>query len=167
MASWIERRNIPGEITDLTLLFDRYIPHLLEANKTFKRITNISEIAMIEMTCHLLDCLLTPENLPPKCPKEWYEVYFVFAAIWGFGSTLHQDQQMDWRKEFSTFWIGEFQTVKFPEDGCIFDYFVHPKTKQFQHWNELIPKYDLDIEIPLQVNCSLKFMGMLEKMILF
>lgn len=106
---------------------------------------------MIEMTCHLLECLLIPENLPQKCPREWYEIYFVFAAVWGFGSTLYQDQQVDWRHEFSKFWISEFQTIKFPEHGSVFDYFVDPKTKQFQHWNELIPKYELDIEIPLQV----------------
>lgn len=106
---------------------------------------------MLEMTCHLLDCLLTPDNLPPKCPREWYEIYFVFAVIWGFGSSLYNDQQIDWRMEFSKFWVNEFQTIKFPENGCVFDYYVEPKTKQFRHWNELIMKYDLDMEIPLQV----------------
>lgn len=139
------------ENTDLTMLFDRYIPPLIEANRNLKKLTPVTEIAMVQMTCYLLDCLLTPENLPAKCPKEWYEIYFVFAAIWGFGSTLYQDQQIDWRLEFSKFWIAEFQAIKFPEHGTVFDYFVDPKTKEFVHWNKLIPKYDLDIECPLQV----------------
>ena len=36
--------------------------------------------------------LLTPENTPADCPKEWYEIYFVFAAVWAFGGAMFQDQ---------------------------------------------------------------------------
>lgn len=151
MASWIERHDISSEVYDMTILFDRYIPALLEANKNWQRITPITEVAMLQMTCHLLECLITPENLPTKCPNEWYEIYFVFATIWGFGSSLYCDQQIDWRLEFSKFWISEFQTIKFPEAGSVFDYYVDPKSKQFRHWNELVPKFELDIEQPLQV----------------
>lgn len=133
------------------MLFDRYIPPLLERNKKFNKITPTSEISMIQMTCHLLECLLTTENLPPNCPREWCEVYFVFAAIWGFGSTLHQDQQTDWRMEFSKFWINAFQSIPFPDNTCVFDYYVDPKTKQFKLWEELVSSHELDIDVPLQV----------------
>ena len=44
------------------------------------------------MLCHLLECILTPENTPPDCAKEWYELYFVFCCVWAFGSCLFQDQ---------------------------------------------------------------------------
>lgn len=47
---------------------------------------------MVQMLCHLLECLLTPENTPPDSHKELYELYFVFAAIWAFGGALFQDQ---------------------------------------------------------------------------
>lgn len=47
---------------------------------------------MVQMLCHLLECLLTPENTPPDCAKELYELYFVFAAVWAFGGALFQDQ---------------------------------------------------------------------------
>lgn len=40
----------------------------------------------------MLECLLTPENTPPDCAKELYELYFVFAAVWAFGGCLFQDQ---------------------------------------------------------------------------
>lgn len=133
------------------MLFDRYVPSLLEANKRFNQITPITEISMVEMTCHLLDCLLTPENLSPHCSNVWYEVYFMFAAIWGFGSTLYQDQHIDWRMEFSRFWINEFQSVPFPDNACVFDYYVDPKTKQFRLWTDLVPNHELDTDIPLQV----------------
>lgn len=147
----MKRRNKPDETSELTMLFDRYFPPLLEANKNYNRITAISEISMIQMTCHLLDCLLTPENLPANCPREWYETYFVFAAIWGFGSTLYQDQQTDWRMEFSKFWINEFQAIPFADNANVFDYYVDAKSKEFKLWDELVPRHELDTDTPLQV----------------
>lgn len=45
-----------------------------------------------QTVCTLLECLLTPENVPPDSPKEAYEVYFVFACVWAFGGTLLRDQ---------------------------------------------------------------------------
>lgn len=47
---------------------------------------------MVQMLCHLLECLLTPEHTPPDCPKELYELYFVFGAVWAFGGAMFQDQ---------------------------------------------------------------------------
>ena len=47
---------------------------------------------MVQMLCYLLECLLTPENTPPDCAKELYELYFVFAAVWAFGGAMFQDQ---------------------------------------------------------------------------
>lgn len=26
------------------------------------------------------------------CPKEWYEIYFVFACVWAFGAAMFHDQ---------------------------------------------------------------------------
>lgn len=150
VSSWIKRRNNTDEAADLTALFDRYIPAMIEGTKKFRRIIPITEIAMVQMTCHLLDCLLTSDNLPINCPKEWYEVYFVFAVIWGFGSTLCLDHQTDWRTEFSRFWLNEFQMIKFPENCSVFDYCVDSQTKELRLWDELVPKFELDIEQPLQ-----------------
>ena len=50
---------------------------------------------MVQMLCYLLEVLLTPENTPPDCPKELYELYFVFASIWAFGGAMFQDQVGD------------------------------------------------------------------------
>ena len=36
-----------------------------------------------------------PENTPPDCNKELYELYFVFAAVWAFGGAMFQDQVCD------------------------------------------------------------------------
>lgn len=123
---------------------------MLEANEKFLKITRTSEIALVQMTCNLLDCLLTED-----CSSEWYEIYFMFAVIWGFGSGLYADQQIDWRHEFSKFWIFEFRNIPFPENACVFDYYVDKKTKQFKLWSELVPKFELDLDIPLQVSRNL------------
>jgi hypothetical protein len=40
----------------------------------------------------MLDCLITPKNIAPDSPKEFYEVYFVYACIWAIGGTLYRDQ---------------------------------------------------------------------------
>lgn len=103
------------------------------------------------MLCNLLDCFLTPENLPAECPKEWYELYFGFSCIWAFGSTAFKDQLVDWRNEFSKWWLNEFKTIKFPSSGTVFDYFIDNETKKFLPWSERMAKFELDMDIPLQV----------------
>ena len=93
VTSWTDRRKQQSEKVNLTVLFDKYVPPCLEVCRSrFRKITPIADIAHIHMLCHLLDCLVTPANTPADCPKEWYEIYFVFACVWAFGSALCQDQ---------------------------------------------------------------------------
>ncbi|XP_037924668.1 dynein beta chain, ciliary isoform X3 [Hermetia illucens] len=151
VTSWIETRKIPSEKSNLVILFDKYIPACLENIRTrFKKITPVAEMAHIQMLCHLLDCFLIPQNTPPDCPKEWHELYFVFACIWAFGSAMFQDQAIDYRIEFSKWWVNEFKTIKYPTGGTVFDYFLDAETKQFLPWTERIPKFELDSDLPLQ-----------------
>lgn len=151
VQSWLDTREIKNEKSTLTLLFEKYIPPLLDVMKLkLKKITPISDIAMIQMTCYLLDCLLTPQNVPADCPKEWYELYFVFAIVWGFGSALFQDQIVDWRNEFSKWWLSEFKAVRFPAGGNIFNYYIDSETKSFQPWTNLVQEFQLDLDVPLQ-----------------
>lgn len=105
---------------------------------------------MIQMTCFLLDCLLTPTNIPPESARDVYEQYFCFAAIWGFGSACFQDQLLDWRNEFSKSWVSEFKEIKFPSAGTVFNYFIDPTTREFRPWTDLVGKYEMDTDIPLQ-----------------
>ncbi|XP_076235061.1 dynein beta chain, ciliary [Calliopsis andreniformis] len=148
--SWIETRDAP-ERANLTILFDKYVPPLLEIMKhRFKKITPLPEICHVEMLCHLLDYFLTKENVPPDCPKEWHELYFAFACIWAFGSATFQDQLIDWRNEFNKWWQNEFKTIKFPIGGNIFNYFIEDETKKLIPWTEIVKPFELDPDIPLQ-----------------
>uniref|UniRef100_A0A8C4V4J9 Dynein axonemal heavy chain 17 n=1 Tax=Falco tinnunculus TaxID=100819 RepID=A0A8C4V4J9_FALTI len=151
VSSWIDRREIQSERANLTILFDKYLPICLDTLRTrFKKIIHIPEQSMVQMLCYLLECLLTKENTPPDCPKELYELYFVFAAVWAFGGSMFQDQLVDYRVEFSKWWVTEFKTIKFPSQGTVFDVYIDPETKKFEPWSKLIPQFEFDTEIPLQ-----------------
>ncbi|KAM9209454.1 dynein axonemal heavy chain 9 [Dugong dugon] len=151
VSSWIDKREIQMEKANLTILFDKYLPTCLDILRTrFKKMIPIPEQSMVQTLCHLLECLLTKEDIPADCPKDIYELYFVFAAIWAFGGAVVQDQLVDYRAEFSKWWLTEFKTVKFPSQGTIFDYYIDPETKKFEPWSKLIPQYEFDPETPLQ-----------------
>ncbi|XP_043925657.1 dynein axonemal heavy chain 9 [Protopterus annectens] len=151
VTSWIDRREVQSEKANLTILFDKYLPVCLDTMRSrFKKIIPIPEQSMVQMLCYLLECLLTKENTPPDCPKELYELYFVFAAIWAFGGAMFQDQLVDYRVEFSKWWVTEFKTIKFPSQGTVFDYYIDSETKKFEFWSKLIPKFEFDPEMPLQ-----------------
>lgn len=154
VTSWIETRKISTEKSNLVIFFDKYIPACLETIRTrFKKITPIAEMAHIQMLCYLLDALLVPANIKPDSSKEVYELYFCFACVWAFGSAVFQDQTIDYRIEFSKWWVNEFKSVKFPQSAqgsTIFDFYIDPETKQFMPWTERIPKFELDTDVPLQ-----------------
>ncbi|KAL2077982.1 hypothetical protein ACEWY4_025667 [Coilia grayii] len=151
VSSWIDSREVQSEKANLTILFDKYLPPCLETLRTrFKKIIPVPEQSMVQMLCYLLECLLTPEHTPPDCPKELYELYFAFAAIWAFGGAMFQDQLVDYRVEFSKWWVTEFKTIKFPSQGTVFDYYIDPDTKKFEPWSKMVPKFEMDPDIPLQ-----------------
>lgn len=118
VTSWVETRKIPAEKSNLVILFDKYIPACLETVRNrFKKITPIAEMAHVQMLCHLLDVLFVPENTPADCPKEWHDIFFVFACVWAFGSAMFQDTSIDYRVGklvmfYNIFFVGlvKFQT---------------------------------------------------------
>ncbi|NXC68138.1 DYH17 protein, partial [Anhinga anhinga] len=153
VTSWIEARAVQSEKANLMILFDKYLPVCLEKLKSgFKKITPVPEITVIQTVLYMLECLLTPQTTPPDSPRELYELYFVFACAWAFGGAMFQDQLVDYRVEFSKWWVNEFKTIKFPSQGTIFDYYIDPETKKFMLWTEKVPKFKLDPEVPLQAS---------------
>ncbi|VVC32244.1 Hypothetical protein CINCED_3A002285 [Cinara cedri] len=151
VASWIDSRVNVTEKAALVVLFEKYVPNCMEALKTkFKIITPIPEITHIHMLCTLLECLLVPTNCPLDTTRDVYETYFVFACIWAFGSATFQDQVIDWRIEFSKWWLSEFRTIKIPSSEIVFNYFIDPESKKFRPWSDLILPFELNPTNPLQ-----------------
>ncbi|XP_008293045.1 dynein heavy chain 11, axonemal [Stegastes partitus] len=151
VASWIDQRERQTERAHLTILFEKYVPRCLEQMKnSFKTITPIPENSMVQTLCTLLDCLLTPENIPSESPREIYETYFTFACIWAFGGALYQDQLHDYRVEFSQWWTKDMKTVKLPAQGTVFDYYLDYQTRRFLPWSDTVPPFEMDTCTPLQ-----------------
>ncbi|XP_032374898.1 dynein heavy chain 11, axonemal isoform X1 [Etheostoma spectabile] len=151
VASWIDQRERQTERAHLTILFEKYVPHCVEQMRnTFKTITPIPDISMVQTLCTLLDCFLTPENIPFDSPRELYETYFTFACIWAFGGALYQEQLNDYRVEFSQWWTKEMKTVKLPAQGTVFDYYLDPQTRRFLPWSDTVAPFEMETCTPLQ-----------------
>ncbi|KAH0788142.1 Dynein heavy chain family protein [Histomonas meleagridis] len=140
--SWLDKRTNGNEKSQLTVLFNSYVPRTLELIHTnIKHIIPLSDIAMVETLCRLLESLLIEENLPQNAEASLYELYFVFAAVWAFGGAC-DDQGRDYRSEFSQMWKSEWRNITFPQQGTVFDYYVNPEKKKFVPWNEISPKFN-------------------------
>lgn len=152
--SWIDTRPSNSEKSNLRRLFEHYVPTLMNLVTTkLKTIVPIQPIAMVTLICNLLECLLNPENMPDKAVDTWYEMVFVFATIWGIGSSLFKDTGTDYRDEFSKFFRREFPEVVMPfDDGKdIFSYYVDIESRSFKPWTNLMTEFQLDMDVPLQM----------------
>ncbi|KAJ3096963.1 hypothetical protein HDU97_005410 [Phlyctochytrium planicorne] len=150
VQSWLDKREDQAEKSSLSVLFDRYINPCLDAVRSGRfKMASVEEFSMVVSVCNILEGLLTPQNTPKGCDKEWFEIYFVFAAVWAFGGCVFQDQIVDYRVEFSKWWNSEFKTIKFPPSGTVFDYYIENETKRFLPWTDRVPQYEYDPEMPL------------------
>ncbi|XP_034662377.1 dynein beta chain, ciliary [Drosophila subobscura] len=177
VSSWLETRVDMIERGILTTLFEKYFPCLMQRHRDFRRITPITDMAMIQMTCHLLECLLDTDDrgrrgsgdtaavnphslhhgeISHESVEMALETIFVYATVWSFGSALLQDIIIDWHREFHKWWTGEFKDVKLPNQGTVFDYQLNVQTLKFQAWSELaahdqqLLDGQIDAEMPLQ-----------------
>lgn len=150
VQSWLDKRDDTSEKATLSLLFDRYVNPCLDQLRSGKfKTVKVEEFSLVCTLCNLLEGLLTPENVPKGCEKEWYEIYFVFAAIWAFGGPIIQEQLIDYRLEFSKWWLNEFKNIKLPALASIFDYYVENSTKAMLPWTDQISAYTFDPDTPL------------------
>ena len=55
------------------------------------------------------------------------EGVFAFCAVWAFGSACAEKDGVDWRRQFSDFWRGNFKGLRFPSRDTVFDYWLDPE----------------------------------------
>ena len=146
--SWIDRRTNPNEKSQLTVLFNNYVTRTLEMiHQQISHIVPITDVAMVETLCRLLEGLLTEQNIGANAEASLYELYFVFAAVWAFGGAC--DDMGDNRQKFNAMWRSEWRTVVFPQQGTVFDYYVDPVKKKLSPWSEITPQFEYDIKCPV------------------
>lgn len=88
----------------------------------------------------------TATGLPGTCHPSLHPIMWLVSECLCFVLQL-----VDHRQQFSKWWLTEFKTIKFPNQGTIFDYYIDPKTKKFSPWDERVPEFELDPDVPLQV----------------
>ncbi|PHJ21242.1 dynein heavy chain family protein, partial [Cystoisospora suis] len=74
------------------------------------------------------------------------EYSFVFCFIWACGGCLHEKDGIDYRRQFNTWWRNEWKTIKFPNKGTIFEYYVDQA--KLELWETLVPEMDFDADKP-------------------
>ncbi|CAI6344273.1 unnamed protein product [Macrosiphum euphorbiae] len=140
-------------VMDGAILYPMWIESLntvLYDNKVLTLVNNERMNVMNkQMLCTLLDCLSTPINCPLENARDVYGTYFVYTCLWAFGSALFKDQLIDWRVEFSKWWLTDFKTIKISSSGSVFNYFIDPE--QFFPWLEdLVSSFEFNPDTRLQ-----------------
>jgi len=179
VASWVAGRKreeaaggkVPAAAADaraekLVWLFDKYCrPTIAELHKHYKPLVPVLDFALVQSLCHMLEGLLTVENVGSTEDTSRFEVYFVFAAFWAFGGTLASSGGLDLRKLFSRWWKEQWKDVPFPNRGEIFDYFIDPDRHEFRLWSEIVPTTHFDsatmsasfVTVPTSETVSISF----------
>lgn len=129
---------------NLKRLFERYVgPTLEHIRKHCKFVVPITFISMVISFCKCLNSLLLNQEVKN------IEYLFVYALIWALGGALTEKDGVDYRKEFSGWWKGEWKTsVKYPVKGTVFDYYVDTSgdNYKFEEWGKKVEAVDFDTQ---------------------
>jgi dynein heavy chain len=171
-TSWIAARtdDPAPQKKALKELFDRYVPDTMRhVAKTYKAIVPVLPFSLVQALCHILEGLLDPHalGLEPEAslPAPVLETYFVFAAVWAFGSALAVKDNIDHRQGFSDWWKETWKAVKFPARGSVFDVFVDPGTHRFVQWRSVVEEITFDsrlsrmrdVTVPIAETTSIEY----------
>ena len=152
VQSWIQRREETEQQKEiLQILFEKYVEKtLLYYKLNLVSLTPVLEFNMVQSLCHLLEGLLTPENIPPgTADKMLFELFFCFAAVWAFGGALAVKDGEDYRSNFNRWWRSEWRPIRFPDGGTVFDYYVDGKESRFKPLSEITETVEYDPETPM------------------
>ena len=153
IKSWVQKRDIEGEKSQLTKLFDEYAEKSIEwISRNAKTICPIPKISQAMSICSILEGILgngeafaiQQKQLGVDEGSKLLEMYFIYAIMWGTGGALAIDKGNDFKDSFSRWFKTEFVKIPFPEvqeGGSIFEYTVDPEKVLWQSWNEKLPVY--------------------------
>ena len=152
LDQWAEGLTLPrsaekmrGEFREKgAALFEKYCDKtLLELEINFKHVVPLLDFGLVQTIANFLQGLWSIENLGSKDTSAM-EIYFVFAAVWGFGGGFTISSGIDYRKKFSQWWKDTWKDIKFPHRGEVYDVFVDKAKKDFMSWSEIVPELEYD-----------------------
>jgi len=161
VTSWISNREYDVEKGMLRKLFEQYVGTTFEwMRKNCATVVPLPEINRVQHLCYILQGILNNgDNFAGQCKsmgiesaQQLLESYFTYACVWSLGGGTFADKQFDHRKAFDRFWRDEFKTIRFPDDGSVFDYCVSEDmfplkldneilSTPFIPWVEKVPTY--------------------------
>jgi len=153
IESWIQAKE--GFNTEqkeiLRVLFEKYTDPCLDyLLKHVKFLSPTLNFNIVQSLCHLLDGVLTKENIPEDCEdKMLFELFFCFAAVWAFGGGLSVKDGEDHRHRFNKWWRQQWRPIKFPDQGTVFDYFADVDSTRYLPWSDVVEVIDYSPETPV------------------
>jgi dynein heavy chain len=142
VESWIQARDDKVLAPILTELFERYLDKSLEhCRRSFKTVVPLVPLNQAQTVCKILEALLPEEPARSGPDKKVLEAQFNFACVWALGGCLLVDKTVDYRAQFSKWWVAEWKTVFWPERGSVFDYFVDDQTGAMRPWEERVTPF--------------------------
>jgi dynein heavy chain len=149
--SWIQNREIEYERLQLTSLFIKYISKVFDfLSKNLKSVVPIPEISKVQHLTYILEGLIgngeeffqKSKQIGAEQAIILLEMLFVYAVIWSCGGSLASDKHNDHRAVFDKWFKSEFSdSIKFPEDATIFDFWVDQEMVRLTHWSQKISPY--------------------------
>ena len=142
VESWIQARDDRIMAPLLSELFARYLERSLEhCRRNFKTVVPLVPINMAQTVCKILEGLLPEEPVRGGVDKKVLEAQFNFACVWALGGCMLVDKIVDYRTQFSKWWVSEWKTVFWPERGTVFDYYVNDKSGAMQPWEDQVSPF--------------------------
>uniref|UniRef100_A0A7S0GLB7 Dynein heavy chain n=1 Tax=Micromonas pusilla TaxID=38833 RepID=A0A7S0GLB7_MICPS len=144
VESWIQSREAKEYRPLLVELFDRYMEKSLEhCRRNFRTIVPLVPMNIAGTVCKILEGLIPSEQVrgAPPPEKKIVEMQFVYAAVWALGGAMLVDKTVDYRAQFSKWWLSEWKNVLFPEGGLVFDYYVDDATGQMAPWTDRVDSF--------------------------
>ncbi|KAM7382161.1 hypothetical protein PAMA_012837 [Pampus argenteus] len=145
---WIESLNtVMDDNKVLTLASNERIP----LNPTMRLVFEISHLRTATPATVSRAAFYFGFSYNFTVPVQPYSCLFDTVGINYTLSTKKQTNRLvDYRVEFSKWWVAEFKTIKFPSQGTVFDYYIDPESKKFEPWSKMVPKFVMDADTPLQ-----------------
>ena len=144
VESWIQAREDKAFRPLLTELFDKYVEKSMEhCRRNFKTLLPLVPVNIAQTICKILESMLPAEAVRggPPPDRKLLEAQFVFACVWAIGGCMLVDKVVDFRTQFSKWWMSEWKSVFYPDKGVVFDYYVDEKTSQMVHWEDKVPSF--------------------------
>ena len=147
VTSWIANREYDVEKNMLKKLFETYVGPTFEwMRKNCSTVVPLPEINRVQHLCYILQGILgNGDNFAGQCKsmgqesaQQLLESYFAYASVWSLGGGTFSDKQFDHRKAFDRFFRDEFKTIRFPEEGQVFDYTVSEELFPLKLDNEIL-----------------------------